>query len=45
MGQVRISTGELDDLKTAYNQDGIHLKQAGVDMMAQTIKAKMAMYF
>jgi hypothetical protein len=45
MGQVRVSTGELDDLKTAYNQDGIHLKQAGVDMMAQTIKAKMAMYF
>jgi hypothetical protein len=35
MGQIRVSTGELDDLKTAYNKgDGIHLSQAGVDTMA-----------
>lgn len=25
MGQIRTSTGELDDLKTAYDDDGIHL--------------------
>lgn len=25
MGQIRSSTGELDDLKTAYNHDGTHL--------------------
>lgn len=25
MGQIRASTGELDDLKTAYNYDGTHL--------------------
>lgn len=25
MGQIRSSTGELDDLKTAYNDDGTHL--------------------
>lgn len=34
MGQIRISTGEIDDLKSAYDYDGIHLTQAGVDTMA-----------
>ena len=34
MGQVRVSTGELDDLKTAYNQDGVHITQAGVYKLA-----------
>jgi lysophospholipase L1-like esterase len=34
MGQVRISTGELDDMKAAYNQDGIHLSVAGVSALA-----------
>jgi hypothetical protein len=45
MGQIRVSTGELDDMKAAYNYEEIHLSQLGVNMMAQTIKAKMAMYF
>jgi hypothetical protein len=32
MGQTRTSTGELDDLKTAYNFDGIHLTvPAGIE--------------
>ena len=35
MGQIRVSTGELDDLKTEYDQDGIHLSQQGVDAVAQ----------
>jgi lysophospholipase L1-like esterase len=39
MGQLRVSTGFLDDLKTAYNQDGVHLKQAGVDAMAAIAQA------
>lgn len=34
MGQVRGSTGQLDDLKTAYNQDGVHITQAGVYKLA-----------
>lgn len=32
MGQIRSSTGELDDLKTAYNYDGTHLTvPAGIE--------------
>lgn len=34
MGQIRAATGQLDDLKTAYDQDGLHYKQPGVDQMA-----------
>lgn len=34
MGQVRGSTGEIDDLLTAYDEDKVHLLQAGVDKMA-----------
>ena len=30
MGQNRVSTGELDDLLTSYDQDGLHLTTAGV---------------
>jgi hypothetical protein len=29
MGQTRGSTGQLDDLKTAYDSDGVHLTTAG----------------
>lgn len=36
-GQVRVSTGELDDLLAAYSQDGTHLTTAGVDMLADII--------
>jgi len=35
MGKIRVSTGQLDDLATAYDYDGVHLTQAGVDKMAQ----------
>ena len=38
MGKIRVSTGQLDDLATDYNQDGTHLTQAGVDKMAQIWK-------
>jgi lysophospholipase L1-like esterase len=38
MGQVRVSTGEKDDLLTAYDEDGTHLTQAGVDMMAALVR-------
>lgn len=31
LGQLRISTGYLDDLLAAYDQDGVHLTQAGVN--------------
>lgn len=34
MGQTRVTTGQLDDLKTAYNDDGLHLTQAGVNRLA-----------
>jgi lysophospholipase L1-like esterase len=37
MGQLRISTGLLDDLKTEYDEDGVHLTTAGVDAMAGII--------
>jgi hypothetical protein len=45
MGQVRISTGELDDMKTAYNQDGVHLSTVGVDALAQIIKTAFQAYY
>jgi hypothetical protein len=34
MGQIRPTTGELDDLLTAYNQDDVHLTTDGVDALA-----------
>lgn len=34
MGQVRISTGEIDDLLAAYDQDGVHLNLAGYTALA-----------
>ena len=34
MGQIRPSTGELDDLLVVYDKDGVHLSQDGVDAMA-----------
>jgi len=34
LGQVRGSTGELDDLLTSYNYDGVHLTQSGVNKLA-----------
>lgn len=34
MGQVRAGTGELDDLKTTYDHDGVHLTAAGVLALA-----------
>lgn len=34
MGQVRASTGQLDDLLSIYNYDGVHLSSAGVNAMA-----------
>lgn len=34
LGQVRGSTGQIDDLKTSYNYDNIHLTQSGVNKLA-----------
>ena len=34
LGQTRVSTGQLDDLKTSYNYDNIHLTQVGVNKLA-----------
>lgn len=45
MGQTRVSTGQLDDLLTPYNQDGVHLTQAGVNAMASIWKAALESYF
>lgn len=44
-GQIRISTGQLDDLKAAYSQDGVHLTQAGVDAMAAIWKSALENYY
>jgi hypothetical protein len=38
MGQVRVSTGELDDLKTSYNYDGVHLTSPGIAALADHIR-------
>ena len=37
MGQTRVGTGQVDDLKTVYNKDGVHLTSAGVDALAALI--------
>lgn len=44
MGQVRVSTGELDDLATAYDKDGVHLTEAGVDAAAAIEFASLNAY-
>jgi lysophospholipase L1-like esterase len=31
LGQLRVSTGFLDNIKTSYNQDGVHLNASGED--------------
>lgn len=36
-GQTRVSTGALDDLATAYSQDGTHLNTDGVDYWASLV--------
>lgn len=37
MGQIRASTGELDDLVTAYNLDGVHITKTGTAALAALI--------
>lgn len=38
LGKIRVSTGELDDLKDEYDcGDGLHLNTAGCQVVAQTI--------
>lgn len=39
MGQIRVSTGFLDDLSTSYNLDGIHLSTAGVTAITPLIRS------
>lgn len=41
MGQVRGSTGELDDLLTVYNQDGVHITAAGIAKMAEVFATSL----
>lgn len=43
MGQTRASTGELDDLNTAYDKDGIHLTSAGIAALAALVKAGLGL--
>lgn len=45
MGQLRVSTGQYDDLATAYSSDGLHLSLAGVQKMAQLIRAALTAYY
>lgn len=46
MGQNRVSTGHLDDMKSSYAQDNIHPNKAGYTALGGTIwKAAMASYF
>ncbi|WP_149496209.1 SGNH/GDSL hydrolase family protein [Roseiconus lacunae] len=42
MGQVRGTTGEIDDLATQYNQDGVHLTEAGVNKIAEIVSFVLA---
>lgn len=42
MGQVRGTTGELDDLISAYNSDGVHLTTAGVNAFAAIVEEVLA---
>lgn len=46
MGQVRVSTGELDDLKTIYDSDGVHPTSAGAyilwDLWFDAIEASVS---
>lgn len=37
VGQIRLSSGEIDDIKPEYNQDGVHLTHAGVDKFAEIV--------
>lgn len=41
MGKVRVSTGELDDLKVAYDDDGVHLTVAGYAALAALVKVRL----
>jgi hypothetical protein len=45
MAQTRVSTGQLDDLLAAYDYDGTHVTQAGVDKVASLIKAALDTYY
>jgi lysophospholipase L1-like esterase len=45
MGQIRTSTGELDDLADDYNYDGLHLTKAGVMRLAQLIGEAMQEFY
>jgi hypothetical protein len=38
MGQLRTSTGHLDDMLNAYNYDDVHLSQLGVDALGSIHK-------
>ncbi len=38
MGQIRPATGYLDDLKTQYDSDGVHLTDLGYSVLAFTIR-------
>lgn len=44
MGQTRVATGELDDLKTAYDYDGVHLTDAGVLVLSGLIADALDSY-
>lgn len=42
IGQIRVSTGELDDIATAYDSgDGIHMSTAGVEALSELIQDQL----
>ena len=41
MGKIRSTTGELDDLKDEYDDDGVHLLKVGVNALAEIWKAAL----
>ena len=45
MGQIRTTTGYLDDLLDEYNYDDVHLTQSGVMRLAQLIGEAMQEFY
>lgn len=45
LGQNRVSTGQLDNLATAYDLDGAHLNQTGVNKLAELWGTEITAYY
>ena len=40
VGQIRVSTGEKDDIKTSFNADGVHFTVHGNEAIAKMLNEK-----